>query len=256
MVTMRGAIWMVTAALVVATAATAGAQAGVPVMSPIEVGVACAPPPSFDAEPDHAPHIIGGQDTAPRSVFGGADLLVLDSGTNAGLQLGQQFFVRRANSFGMYRYRPAHHRGAKTLGWVHVVAVNEATAIAQIDHTCGDLLTGDYLEPYVAPVVPAGAESAEVTGEPDFGALGHIVNGVEDRTTFGGGDFALIDRGTEQGVMPGQRFAIYRDLHKGGLPLVSVGEAIVVSTGNSVALARITRARDAVFEGDYVAQRK
>ena len=252
---MRCAILVLTAGFL-AAAATAGAQSDRPALSPIELSVACAPPPTLDADPEDAPRIVGSQDSAPRTVFGGHDLLVVDGGTRAGLQIGQQFFVRRANSFGMYRYRPAHNRGAKTLGWVHVVAVNDSTAIAQIDHTCGDLLTGDYLEPYVAPVVPPGVEATDVTGDPDFDELGHIVNGVEDRTTFGGGDFALIDRGSDQGVVPGTRFAIYRDLHKGGLPLVSVGEAIVVSTGESVALARITRARDAVFEGDYVARRK
>jgi len=257
MVSMRGGIAVLTTAFL-AAAATAGAQgaAPAPAMSQIEFSIACAPPPTLAADPDKAPRIVGSQDTSPRTVFGGSDLLVLDGGTKAGLQLGQQFFVRRANSFGMYRFQPAHHRGAKTLGWVHVVAVNEATAIAQIDHTCGDLLAGDYLEPFVAPAVPATAESTDTSGEPDFAALGHIVNGVEDRTTFGGGDYALIDRGSEQGVTPGQRFAIYRDLHRGGLPLTSVGEAIVISTSGSVALARITRARDAVYEGDYVAPRK
>ncbi|HJZ78398.1 MAG TPA: hypothetical protein VKE51_42010 [Vicinamibacterales bacterium] len=253
---MRSAVWVVAAALGAGTSATAGAQPASPAMSSIELAVACAPPPSFSAEPEHAQHVAGAQDSAPRAIFGGHDLLVLDGGTKAGLQLGQQFFVRRPNSFGTYHHQPAYGRGAKTLGWVHVVAANESTAIAQIDHTCGDILTGDYLEAFVPPVVPAGAESTDTAGEPDFGDLGRIVNGVEDRTTFGGGDFALIDRGSDQGVVPGQRYAIYRDLRKEGLPLVSVGEAIVVSTSGSAALARITAARDAVFEGDYVARRK
>ncbi|HMF93500.1 MAG TPA: hypothetical protein VKE96_04365 [Vicinamibacterales bacterium] len=252
---MRAAAWIITATVSATLATAAGAQTSAPAMSPIEIAVACAPPPTFSAEPEHAQHVAGAQDPAPRRIFGGNDLLVLDSGTKAGLQPGQQFFVRRSNSFGTYRDQ-AHGRGAKTLGWVHVVAANEATAIAQIDHTCGDILSGDYLEPFVPPLVPAGAESTDVTGEPDFGELGRIVNGIEDRTTFGGGDFALIDRGSEQGVVPGQRFAIYRDPHTGGLPLVSVGEAIVISTSGSAALARITRSRDAVFEGDYVARRK
>ena len=252
---MRSAIWVLTAAFL-AAATMATAQTGGETMSPLEVSVACAPPPSLDAEPDHAPHVLGAQDTAARTLFGGHDLLVLDSGTDAGLQLGQQFFVRRANAFGMDRYRPVAGRGARTLGWIHVVAVNESTAIAQIDHTCSDLIAGDYLEPFVAPVVPAGVETADTTGEPDFGTLGRIVNGSEDRSTLGGGDFALIDRGSDQGVTPGQRFAIYRDLRRNGLPLVSVGEAVVVSTGGSVALARITRTRGAVYEGDYVAPRK
>src|SRR5215468_1083992 len=250
---MRGAVWMLTATLSAVVATTAGAQTIVATMSPIEIAVACAPPPTFSAVPEHAQHVAGAQDPAPRMMFGGADLLVLDGGTKAGLQPGQQFFVRRPNSFGTYHAQPAHGRGAKTLGWVHVVAANEATAIAQIDHTCGDIVAGDYLEPFVPPAVPASVEASDVTGEPDFGDLGHIVNGSEDRSTFGGGDFALIDRGSEQGVVPGQRLAIYRDPHTGGLPLVSVGEAIVISTSGSAALARITRSRDAVFEGDYVA---
>src|SRR6185295_10456338 len=167
-VSMRGGIAVLTTAFL-AAAATAGAQgaAPAPAMSQIEFSIACAPPPTLAADPDKAPRIVGSQDTSPRTVFGGSDLLVLDGGTKAGLQLGQQFFVRRANSFGMYRFQPAHHRGAKTLGWVHVVAVNEATAIAQIDHTCGDLLAGDYLEPLVAPAVPATAESTDTSGEPD-----------------------------------------------------------------------------------------
>jgi len=139
---------------------------------------------------------------------------------------------------------------------VHIVAANGPTAIVQVDHTCADLAAGDYLEPFVPPVVPGGIESSDAAGEPDFSALGRVVNGSGNRSTFGNGDFMLIDRGSEQGVVPGQRLAIYRDLHRDGLPLVSVGEAIVVSMSGSAALTRITSTRDAVYEGDYVAPRK
>jgi hypothetical protein len=38
--------------------------------------------------------------------------------------------------------------------------------------------------------------------------------------------------------------------------LASVGDAVVVSVGENVALARIMRARDAVQTGDYMAVRK
>jgi len=237
-----------------AAAAPAAAQSDMPALSPVQIAVACAPPPTIAGEPDHARHIAGAQETMPRTVFGRSDLVVLDGGAKDGLQLGQWFFVRRANRFGMYG--PGHGRGAKTLGWLHVVAVNDATAIAQVDHTCGAVIAGDYLEPFIAPAVPADFDATETTGDPDFANLGRIVNGSEDRSTFGDGDFALIDRGSEQGVAPGQRFAIYRDLRVDGLPLASVGEAVVVSTSGSVAVARITRVRDAVVEGDYIAMRK
>ena len=251
---MRCHTWVMTAAVVMAAAAPAAAQGDVPALTPAQIALACAPPPTMDGEPDHVRHIAGAQETAARTVFGSRDLVVLDGGAKDGLQLGQWFFVRRANRFGMYG--PGHGRGAKTLGWLHVVAINDATAIAQVDHTCGAVIAGDYLEPFVAPAAPSAVDAAETIGEPDFENLGRIVNGSEDRSSFGDGDFALIDRGSEQGVAPGQRFAIYRDLRVAGLPLASVGEAVVVSTGGSVAVARITRVRDAVIEGDYVAARK
>ena len=66
----------------------------------------------------------------------------------------------------------------------------------------------------------------------------------------------LIDRGSDQGLMPGARFAIYRDVGVDGVPLASVGEGIVVSTSSTMALMRVTRARDAVYSGDYIAPRK
>jgi len=251
---MRFHTWVMTAAVVIAAAAPAAAQSDATALSPVQLAIACAPPPTFAGQPAHARHIVGSQDTAPRSVFGGHDLVVLDGGTREGLQLGQSFFIRRANRFGMTG--PGRGRGARTLGWLHLVAVNDTTAIAQVDHTCGAVIAGDYLEPFIAPAMPAGLDAADSTGEPDFADMGRIVNGSEDRRTFGDGDFALIDRGSEKGVAPGQRFAIYRDLRVGGLPLASVGEAVVISTGPSVAVARITRIRDAVIEGDYIAPRK
>jgi len=242
------------AAFVISGAVVAGAQPAGAVLSPLETVVACAPPPTLDGAPDGALHIIGTQDSVPRTVFGARDLIIVDGGEKAGIRLGQQFFVRRANRFGMYG--TGHGRGAKTLGWLHIVAVNESTAIAQVDHLCDAMIRMDYLEPFVAPAVPAGLEAADATGDPDFGALGQIILGDGERTSLGGGDFALIDRGSEQGVTPGQRLAVYRDLGVAGMPLTSIGEATVVSTSNGVALARITRVRDGVRSGDYVVPRK
>jgi hypothetical protein len=105
-------------------------------------------------------------------------------------------------------------------------------------------------------VLPANIERDEAPGQPDFTTLRHIVVGNEDRTSVGAGDFVLIDWGTEQGLTAGARFAIYRDVGVSGLPLASVGEGVVISTGSAMALTRITRSRDAVFSGDYVALRR
>lgn|SRR5262245_3249039 len=249
---MRSGTIVLTAAFVAALAGTTGAQAD-RVYTPLELAAACAPPPTFGT-PSDVPHVIGSQDTVARRLFGLRDLLVIDAGTGAGLQLGQEFFIRRPSRFGMGI--DGRLRGATTLGWTKVVAINETTAITQVEHACGGIIAGDYLEPFSPPELPPNADRNDSSGEPDFTSLGRTVIGNEDRLSVGIGDFILIDRGTGQGIGPGARFTIYRDLRVPGVPLAMVGDGIIISAGENVSVSRITRARDAVVSGDYVAMRK
>lgn len=243
---------VIAAAVSIGAAGPSGAQAADRPLSTLEVAVACAPPPSLDV-PSNVPHVAGAQDTVSRSLFEPRDLLVVDSGARNGIQLGQKFFVRRPVYAEGDRLHP---RGILTLGWMSIVAVNDTTAIGSLDHFCGGISRGDYLEPYAAPSVPAAADHDDATGDLDFTMLGRVVSGIDSHTTVGIGNLMLIDRGTEQGVQPGARFAIYRDLRTNGLPLTSVAEGVVVSIGKSMSLARVTRSRDAVVPGDYVVPRK
>ena len=240
------------AAMIVTCAASAGYSQTGDVLTPIETAVACAPPPTADAVPEHALQIIGSQDPLPRALFSNRDLVVIGGGTTSGLEPGQQFFVRRRITFG----GTSNARGVKTLGWVRVVAVNESTAIALVDHVCSGIVSSDYLEPFAAPVLPVGIDRDDTPGEADFSTLGHIITGSDDRLAVGARDFALIDWGAAQGLTAGARFAIYRDVGVHGMPLANVGEGVVVSTGSTTALARVTRARDAIYSGDYIALRK
>ena len=250
---MRSIRVMLAAALIVAAAGSALAQT--PAMSPLEVAVACAPPPTLDTPTGKLLRVIGAQDVVARTEFGSGDMLMIGGGSGAGLQVGQLYFVRRANRFGTYG-SSAGHQGARTGGWIRIVAVNESTAVATFEHVCGPVAANDYLEPFVAPVVPPGVESDEAPGQPDFNAMGQIVIGNEDRSTMAAGDFALVDRGSEHGIAPGARFALFRSLPARGMPLTPVGEAVVVTVGPQISLTRITRARDAIRAGDFVVPRK
>jgi hypothetical protein len=250
---MRFCTVVLAAALVVAAAPLAAAQADRP-LTPLELAAGCAPPPALGA-PDAPPRILGGQDTTPKQLFGPRDLLVIDAGTNAGLGVGQRFFVRRANTFGM-GYGGVPDGGVTTLGWIQIVAVNDTTAIGSVDQACDGIVAGDYLQPFTAPTLPSDADRDDRRGDPDFTSLARVVVGSDDRAAAGIGDFMLIDRGTEHGMAPGTRFAVYRDLRVGKMPLASIGEGVVIAAGGSVSVTRITSARDAVLAGDYVAIRK
>jgi hypothetical protein len=247
-----GLTFVVVVTLVAGAGGAVSAQPPETALSPIEVAVACAPPPSL-VVPSTPLHIVGAQDTLPRNLLERRDMLVVSGGLQQGMQLGQKYFIRRP----VYSHADAKHVDAiLTLGWMTVVSLNDTTALGSLDYFCDGVNAGDYLEAYTRPAVPASVERDEITGEPDFSTLGRVVSGVENHMTTGIGKLVLIDRGADQGVAPGARFAVYRDLHKSGMPLTSVGEAVVLSTGKTMSLTRITRSRDAVVAGDYVVARK
>jgi hypothetical protein len=237
------------------SAASAQAPSTTEPMTKNQIIVACAPPPLLSREPLDAPRIMGSQDVITRSSFGTPELLVINVGTNHGMQVNQQYFVRR-----LFRTAETHNdklpHMVHTAGWVHIVAVNEAMSIARPDHVCSELRTGDFLEPFEAPAIPDGDILTPVTrGEQDFKNYSRVTSGPYDRLAAGRGEFIAIDHGSDRDITVGSHFAIWRDLQVTGMPLTAIGEATVVSVGPQRAMLIVTRARDAVFKDDIIVPR-
>jgi hypothetical protein len=246
---------VLTVAAVAAAPVVVSAQSGGNVLTPLQIAAACSSPASNDA-PDNPMLVTGSQDTVARTVFGETDTLVLDRGSNHGVQPDQRYYVRHPVYFGTSRRSGAAPESITTGGWVRVVSVNETMALASVDHLCGAIFAGDYLEPFAAPSLPIAAAPEIPFEQLDFSALGHIVLGMENHSSAGIGDLMTIDRGTDHGVAPGARFAIYRDVHMRDVPLSSVGDGVVLTAAKSTSLVQITRSRDAIVPGDYVVLRK
>jgi outer membrane protein OmpA-like peptidoglycan-associated protein len=217
----------------------------------IRNAAACAPVPV--AAQSDAPRIVGGRDPAPKTLFGAGDLVVIDAGTASAKAVGQQYFVRRS----MKAVKGPAPRAQETLGWLTIVAATDRTAIALIDFACADVVIGDHLEPYAAPVLPPGIERTDARGELDFSLMSHVVLGDKGRSTGGVGDFMIADIGQKQGVAPGTRFGIFRDVYRSNqVPLVTIGEAIALSVSDDQSVIRLTESRDAIGPGDFLVQRK
>jgi hypothetical protein len=240
--------------LAVCALASAAAAQTPDKLTATQIAVACAPPPVVATMPDMAAVINGSQDPVPRRAFGVPELLTLSGGSDRGLQLGQEYFVRRIFRTAENHLDRLPHQ-EQTVGWVRIVAVNATTAIASVDHACGDILAGDFLEPFQIAALP-DVTSVDTSHEPDFTSPGHFLYGSEQRRSAGPGEFMLIDRGMDKSVAVGEHYAIYRNLKIDGAPLSAIGEATVVSIGPTMALVRINRARDAVFSGDLAVPRK
>jgi hypothetical protein len=232
-------------------------------LTPLQLSIACSVPPMTVVPGEAALHVIGAQDTIPRMALAGRDLLVIDAGTAKGVQLGQQYYVRRTVRPGLLT--GPIRRAVHTAGWLRIVAANETTAIATVTHACDGIEAGDYLDPFVAPPPLGDLATIDNAAQPDFKDMGRVLFGDEEHSTAAAGDYMLIDRGTDKGLTPGARFAIYRDVHRwmqddrtmalGQLPLASIGEGVVVTTGETMSVLRILSARDAVYRGDYVVPR-
>ena len=216
--------------------------------------------------------VSGSMDTFVKLMLGSPDILVINGGLQQGLQVGQEFFVRRLTRHMGERGPDRDHPVAvHTAGWIRLIGVGPTSSTASITHACGDgIFVDDYLEPFVPPMVAA----QETDGTSRFEHLGHVMMSDEGRTTVSVGQFTTIDRGSDHGIMNGQRFTVYRDTGRsgvyggmggsalyrttGGLPglAVEIGTVITTSVRPDNSTVRVLRARDAIRRDDFVAIRR
>lgn len=202
--------------------------------------------------PASALRVVAAQTGSEQMLYAAGATVVLNGGTPQGVMVGQRYFIRHLQ-LGLTGEPPSPATPApiRTAGYLTVVAADERFALARIDFTCDAVEAGDYLEPFVDPVVPTVVAA---DGPAQFADLGRVLFGSDRRQTFGAGDLANIDRGTSKGIGIGTRVAFYRD-RQNGTPLVELGVGIVLDVAAESAKVVLVRASEAVISGDYFAVR-
>ncbi len=210
--------------------------------------IACAPT-GLPVPPLAGMRVLGGY-VHGRIMFGPGDAVILNAGTAQGVQKGQQFFVRRPiNQPDKKQPKVGALYGVHTAGWITVVDVKDSMAVATVTHACDPIAEGDFLEPYIDPILPAPA----LTGTADFAHPGHIMM-ADDRRQMGyAGLTMLMDRGSEDGVRAGQELTLYRETVNGQGPIIDLGRATVMSVTPQHSLIRVDSTREAIYIGDFVA---
>lgn len=183
----------------------------------------------------------------------GSELIVARSAGD-GLAAGQRYFTARIYGDKKRFPRPGEGFGdVRVTGIVTVRAVDEINAVAHVDVACDSIEIGDFLEPFVEVILPASASHADAP--PDFADRGAVLFGSDSRTAVGRGYITSVDRGTLHGVTAGARFALYRD-KRNGLPLVYLGEAVVLAVSEQTSKVMITKSNGAVESGDVAVPRR
>jgi hypothetical protein len=231
--------------------------------------LACAPYLTKTPLPSSTLRILGSQDTVIKEMMSHGDTILVSGGSNAGLKAGDRFYVRRlVRTFGaMKGPDDGHPLTVHTAGWIQILGVDSTLATATVVQACDGILLDDFLEPFVAPMVPAQAMPGNM---PVYDNMGHMLTGVEASQVFSVGQMANIDRGTKAGVVPGMRFLVFRDKRDlpkttdrksavfaqltASLPLTEIGQVMVVAVREDDSTVQILAQKDAIQTGDLIAE--
>ena len=247
-------------ATMVASASLGGAQrapATPPTNLPAEVlSLACAPSLAYEP-PTAQTRITGGQDSSVRRIHAPGDLVSLNAGTDDGMKIGQEFYVRRVYAPGQRSISREHPATVRTSGWIKVYAVEAKMSLATVTYACDSLEIDDYLEPFALPKVPVASSTRN---KPEKDNYGRVMLGTDRRSSFGKGDYFVMDRGSDQGITPGAQFVVFRNKKERGVQqpevfLYELGEAVAVDVKKDRSTLQVTLSRDAFAEGDLVAMR-
>jgi hypothetical protein len=216
------------------------------------LALACAPAITFEAPPVTL-RITGGQDSVFRRIYMPGDLVTINAGTRNGIEVGQEYFVRRVLTGVREPITRKMPGTIRTAGWVRVYAVDETMSLATITHACDTIQVDDYLEPFALPQITSPSADRPAPQRENYG---RVVSGQDRRRSFAKDDFFVIDRGSDHGVERGTTFVLYRDKRVDENFLFELGEAVAVEVRPESSTLQVTMARDAISAGDYVAMRR
>jgi hypothetical protein len=224
-----------------------------PVNLPPEVfSLACAPKLTFEAPPTPL-RVTGSQESMVHNMLGPGDLITVNAGTDNGIEVGQEYYVRRAVPIERRPISRDNPATIRTAAWIRIWAVDREMSLATITHACDSIQLNDFLEPFVLPEEPA---VSVIKPRAQRGNYGRLMTGNDKRTLFGRGDYFLVDRGSDHGVSRGSQFVVYRDNRQPENFLFELGEAVAVDVMPEWSALRITISYDGFRSGDYVALRK
>ncbi len=182
-------------------------------------------------------------------LYAAGDELMIDRGTAASLELGQNVVARRS-------YRTSADAegqdGEHTAGLMQIVAVDQNTASAVVVYACDELLPGDWL----APFTPEPFHAPEPAGLPVYDHAARIVLTDAGQMVGAPRRLMVIDQGADNGVRVGQRLTLFRPPRPGARGPAVIGDAVVVAVRIDSATIRVQHAKDIIAIGDSAAPQR
>jgi len=135
------------------------------------------------------------------------------------------------------------------LGVLQITAKDPAADVitARITLSFDSIEVNNFVTPYQEPVLiypSAEKRTKDISG--------YILEVINKRTIAGQMDFVYLDKGSADGVDPGDSFAVYTDPAKRGEPRTKIGEVQVFLVKDHSSTAIVRRSTDAMTRGNMV----
>jgi hypothetical protein len=194
--------------------------------------------------------IIGSEREEEKEMLSDSDVVYLNKGADEGIEAGQIFRVLEIE-----KNLPGYGLIARGRGRARIQFTTPNVAVAEIEHSCGDVRSGHYLIPFEEKEGIAGKDLGyDVPPAEGDGLKGHLLYLQTDLQQIGSGQWAIIDLGAEQDMQVGQQLILY-NRQQPDFPIQILGNCIVIDVQSRTSTIKVLSCRDIVQNGDLVMER-
>ncbi len=203
---------------------------------------------------DPTPLVVAGREEPQKQLQGPGDIVYLSAGRDLGIEPGSEFVAIRAE--GTVSNPSTGQPVAvfvRRMARLRVIAVQRASATAEIVSGCDPIVVGDYLVPYremPIPMIERIPLARLATDHP--GRLnGTVIAMAEfEATMAGAGDTVGIDLGQMAGLTAGDRVLFWRPGELPEEPRRVVAQGVVISTQGGGSTVKVIESRSEIRIGD------
>jgi len=194
--------------------------------------------------------VIAGVAEKGKTTLGYDDLVYVEIGSRENVNIGDKFLIYAAQD--RVRHPKTRERAGRVirgLGILQITAKDPEAAVltARITLSFDTIEQGNFLTPYQEPTLVFQSSQKKAKD-----ISGYILEVTDRRSISGQSDFVYLDRGSEDGVDPGDRFMVYAEPEQRGFPKRVIGEVQVFLVKKRTSTAIVRKSRETLAKGNAI----
>ncbi len=198
--------------------------------------------------------IIGSEKEDERILIRESDVFFINKGSVDGIETGQIYMILE---IGERVRNPVTGKNFGRLvlrrGRAQIFSVEEERAFARLEKACGEVMVGHFLVPFEEKSDFLGKDLGyDIPINEEGGPQGMLIYLQNDYRQISKGHLAIIDLGEEDGIHFGQQLIIYRKTNGRKGTIENLGNLIVIDTQMKTSTVKILSSKSPLRLGDFV----